>query len=127
MPLVFTTEAMRYEEFQRHIGKAGLTLSEFAELICMNRVSISNLKRSGQVPSHLAIIACLLGEMGERRIEFRSLIKGIGLAPKRPRGATAEGRFGGNLQGDFFANAGERRSHSTLSPEKEHNKNKREA
>lgn len=114
---------MTYQEFQRHIGKAGLTLSEFAELICMNRVSISNLSKKGEVPSHLAIIACLLGEMGEQKIEFRLLIANIGLEPKRPRGAAAEGRFGGNPQGDFFTNSEARRSSRALSPEKEHNKN----
>lgn len=96
---------MTYQEFQRHIGKAGLTLREFAELIRMNRVSISNLSKKGEVPSHLAVIACLLGEMAERKIEFRPLIAGIGLEPKRARGAAAEGRFGGDPQGDFFGHS----------------------
>lgn len=114
---------MTYQEFQRHIGKAGLTLSEFAELIRMNRVSISNLSKKGEVPSHLAIIACLLGEMGECKIEFRPLIAGIGLEPKKPRGAAAEGRFGGNPQGDFFANSNAHRSNRLLPPKEEHNKN----
>ena len=38
---------MMYEEFLRQLGKAGLTVKEFAQLIRMNRVSISNLADAG--------------------------------------------------------------------------------
>lgn len=93
---------MTYQEFQRHVGKAGLTLAEFADLIRMNRISISNLSKRGEVPGHLAIIACLFGEMAERGIEFRSLVERLGLEPRKPRGGAAKGRFGGSRQQDLF-------------------------
>lgn len=93
---------MTYHEFQRHVGKAGLTISEFAELIRMNRISISNLSKRGEVPPHLAVIACLLGEMAERKIDFRPLIQSIGLEPRKPRGGGAKGSFAGSRQADLF-------------------------
>ena len=94
---------MNYAEFHRHIGKAGLTLKEFASLIRMNRVSISNLSKKGEVPSHLAVMACLMGEMAEQRVDFRSVLANIDIEPKKPRGAAAKGRFGGSKQADLFA------------------------
>jgi hypothetical protein len=78
-----------YEEFQRHVGKAGLTLTEFAGMVRMSRVSISNLSRKGEVPGHLAIIASLLGEMAEQRVEFRTVLSRIDVKPKKPRGPRA--------------------------------------
>ena len=67
---------MTYDEFQRHIGKAGLRLNEFARLMRMNPVSISNKKTRG-VPHHLAVVAVLLGEMAERGIDFRGMLSKI--------------------------------------------------
>lgn len=93
---------MEYDEFQRHVGKAGLTLREFASLIRMNRVSISNLAKKGDVPSHLAVIACLMGEMAERKVDFRAALTKIEIGSKKPRGAAAKGRFGGSKQADMF-------------------------
>ena len=78
---------MTYEEFQRHVGKAGLTLTEFARIVRMNRASISNLAQKGEVPGHLAIIASLLGEMAEQKVEFRTILSRIDVKPKRRRGA----------------------------------------
>jgi hypothetical protein len=93
---------MTYEELQRQIGKAGLTITEFAGLIRMNRASISNLAGKGDVPAHLAIIACLMGEMAERQVDFRTPLAAIDIAAKRPRGGAAKGRFGGSRQSDMF-------------------------
>lgn len=93
---------MSYDEFQRQVGKAGLTLTEFAALIGMNRVSISNLSKKGDVPTHLAIIASLMGEMAEHRIDFRKTLAAISIELKKPRGGSAKGRFGGSRQSDFF-------------------------
>lgn len=93
---------MTYEEFYRHIGKAGLTLKEFAELIRMNRISISNLSKKGEVPSHLAVIACLMGELAERKGDFRTALAQIDIEPKKARGAAAKGKFGGSKQADMF-------------------------
>lgn len=97
---------MTYEEFLRQLGKAGLTVKEFAQLVRMNRVSISNNAKKGQVPSHLAVIACLMGEMAERRIDYREALSRIEIEPKKARGAAARGRFGGDRQKDMFSTAG---------------------
>ncbi len=96
---------MTYEEFQRHVGKAGLTLKEFAELVQMNRASISNLSKKGEIPSHLAVIACLLGEMAEQRIEFRSALARLDIRRKKPRGSAARARFSAGKQADKMLTA----------------------
>lgn len=93
---------MTYEEFQRQLGKAGLSVKEFAQLVRMNRVSISNNAKKGQVPSHLAVIACLMGEMAERGIDYREALSRIDIEPKKARGAAAKGRFGGDRQMAMF-------------------------
>jgi transcriptional regulator with XRE-family HTH domain len=41
---------MPYEEFQRLMGKAGLSIKEFATLLDMNPNSITNYKKIGKVP-----------------------------------------------------------------------------
>ena len=102
---------MTYDEFQRHIGKAGLTLKEFARLIRVNRVSISNLSKKGEVPSHLAVIACLLGEMADRRIDFRPALESLDIAPRKARGVAATGRFGGDRQISMFERRSAARPH----------------
>ena len=78
---------MTYQEFQRQIGKAGLTICQFAELIKMNRASISNYAQKGTVPSHLAVISVLLGEMAEHQINFHEILSKIEISRKKPRGS----------------------------------------
>ncbi len=85
---------MNYEEFRRQLGKAGLTAKSFAELVKLNSNSITNYAKSGEVPSHLAVIAALLGEMAERKIDFRDVLSRIEITPNKPRGAGI-GKFGG--------------------------------
>jgi len=77
---------MTYVEFQRHVGKAGLTIKAFAALIRMNRISLSNYAKQGEVPSHLAVIAALLGEMADRGVDYKDVLSRIDIAPKKPRG-----------------------------------------
>ena len=96
--LAFT---MPYEEFIRQLGKAGLSVRAFAELIGMNRNSVSNYARTGEVPAHLAVIAALMGEMGEHNLNFRAVLERIDLEPKKPRGGSRRGRFGGDRQSDL--------------------------
>ncbi|WP_313631844.1 XRE family transcriptional regulator [Massilia timonae] len=81
---------MTYEEFQRHIGKAGLKLYEFAHLMGMNPISISNKRRQG-VPTHLAVIAVLLGEMAERGIDFRELLARNDICHPEQRASAEDG------------------------------------
>jgi hypothetical protein len=92
---------MTYDEFQQQLGKAGLKLQEFAELVKMNRTSIYNCAKKGEVPSHLAVIAVLLREMAERGIDFREVLSTVEIAPKKPRGAGI-GKFGGDKKGKPF-------------------------
>lgn len=96
---------MTYDEFQRQLGKAGLTAREFAGLIRMNRNSITNCSQKGEVPSHLAVIVALMGEMAENRIDFKGVLAKVDIEPKKPRGAAAKGRFGGSKQPDMFVRA----------------------
>ena len=97
--------AMTYDEFQRQIGKAGLTIRQFAELVKMNRISLSNYGKKGEVPSHLAVIATLMGEMADRKIDFREALSRIDIVPKKPRGAGMRGKFGGDKQEELFTRA----------------------
>ncbi len=94
---------MTYDEFQRHVGKAGLTLKAFAELVRMNPISLSNLAKKGGVPAHLAIIAALIGEMKDKGIDYREILSRIDIAPKKPRGSGKRGKFGGDKQEELFA------------------------
>jgi len=94
---------MNYDEFHRHVGKAGLTLKEFAALISMNRVSLSNLAKKDEVPTHLGVIAALLGEMKDKGVDFQGVLSRIDIAPKKPRGAGRDGSFGGSKQGKLFS------------------------
>lgn len=78
---------MDYDEFQRHIGKAGLKLQEFASLMQMTPTALSNYRKKGQVPMHLAVIAVLLGELADNGIDFRTALAKIAITPKKARGA----------------------------------------
>jgi hypothetical protein len=80
---------MNYERFLAELGKAGLTVRGFAELIGMNRNSISNCASRGEVPRHLALIAVLMAEMNVRDIAYQEAIS---------RGRAKPGRFGGDKQ-----------------------------
>jgi 23S rRNA maturation-related 3'-5' exoribonuclease YhaM len=93
---------MNYAEFKRQLGKAGIKACEFAELIKLNPNSITNYAKRGEVPSHLAIIVALMGEMAENGLDFRHALSRLEIEPNRPRGAAAKGRFGGSRQNGLF-------------------------
>ena len=84
---------MTYDEFKRQVGKAGITTREFAKLIKLNPNSITNYAKKGAVPSHLAIIVALMGEMAENKINFKATLENIGLDSKKPRGKEAKSGF----------------------------------
>jgi len=92
---------MTYEEFKRHVGKAGLTIRAFADLLKLNPASISNYAKTGEVPSHLAVIIVLLSELAEHKIDFREVLSKADIAPKKARGA-GKGKFGGDPQDLLF-------------------------
>lgn len=79
---------MNYDEFQRHIGKAGLKMQEFAYLLRMSPTALSNYRKKGEVPVHLAVIAVLLGELVDNGIDYHKAIEKIVISPKKPRGAS---------------------------------------
>ncbi|MDA0713090.1 MAG: XRE family transcriptional regulator [bacterium] len=61
---------MPYEEFQRLVGKAGLSIKDFATLLGMKPNSITNYKKVGFVPTHLAVIASLISTMKDDGYDF---------------------------------------------------------
>lgn len=93
--------AMTYEEFRRQLGKAGLTVKGFAELIKQTPNSITNYAAQGEVPPHLAIIAALMGDMAESGQNFRATLARIEFEASKPRGGATKGRFGGSKQIDL--------------------------
>lgn len=86
---------MTYDDFLGHLDRAGLKLNELAALIKMKPNSITNYAKTGEVPTHLAVISALLGEMNARGIDYRAVLSAIEIAPKKPRGA-GMGKFGGD-------------------------------
>ena len=68
---------MPYSEFQRLIGKAGLTIKEFAELLGMNPNSITNYHKVGFIPSHIAIIISLTSSMKDQGLDFYEIFEKV--------------------------------------------------
>lgn len=89
---------MTYKEFRRQLGKAGLTVKDFAGLVKQTPNSITNHASQGKVPSNLAIIATLMGEMAEANLDYRTALSRIDIKQCKPRGNAAKGYFGGNKQ-----------------------------
>lgn len=89
---------MLYTEFLAVLGKAGLSVRAFAELIGMNPNSISNYARTGELPTHLALIAVLLEGVGELGGDYRKIMSKVEVTPKKPRGGARHGHFGGDRQ-----------------------------
>lgn len=89
---------MDYIEFRRHLGKAGLTTKDFADLVKLNCNSITNYAKDGVVPSHWAIVALLMGEMADNGLDFKEALDGIEIEPNKVRGSAAKGQFGGSKQ-----------------------------
>ncbi len=76
---------MEYEELVRNIGKAGLTVKEFAELLKAKPNSITNLKSKGKVPKNLAIIAVLLGELVDKKVPYQHLFNDLEIEEQKAR------------------------------------------
>lgn len=86
---------MKYKEFRRHLGKSNLTIGRFAELIKLNPNSITNYSKRGTVPSNLAVIATLMGEMADNQLDFQKPLESIDISPNKVRGDAIRGGFGG--------------------------------
>lgn len=76
---------MEYKELVRNIGKAGLTVKEFAELIKAKPNSITNLKAKGEVPKNLAIISVFLGELVDKGLAYTYLFEKLDLQEQKAR------------------------------------------
>jgi len=87
-----------YDDFLRELNKAGLSVKRFADLIGMQPNSVSNNKKRGEVPIHLALIASLLAEMSAHQIDYEPVLARVKSVKKRPRGAAVVGRFVGDKQ-----------------------------
>lgn len=73
---------MRYAEFRRHLGKAGMTINHFAAYLGVRPASVSNYSKSGTVPRSYAIIAILLGETVDRGYNASELLESYGVFPQ---------------------------------------------
>lgn len=89
---------MPYAEFVAELSKIGLSVRAFAELIGMNPNSISNYARTGQLPSHLALIVVLVVGVSELGGDYRQVMSKVSLTMKKPRGGACRGHFGGDRQ-----------------------------
>ncbi len=92
---------MSYADFLVELGKAGLSVRAFAELIGMNPNSISNYARTGELPTHLALIAVLVVGINEVGGDYRQIMSKVELTPKKPRGGARQGHFGGDRQSNL--------------------------
>jgi hypothetical protein len=73
---------MLYPEFRRHLGKAGMTINEFAAYLCVQPASVSNYSKSGSVPRTYAIIAIFLGDAADRGVNIVQLLESFGVTPR---------------------------------------------
>ncbi len=77
---------MKYEEFKRQLGKAGLTNKQFADLVGMNEKSVSNIAQREDVPNQIAVSIVLMGMLADNHIPFREAIEKLELKKAEPRG-----------------------------------------
>ena len=68
---------MPYEEFQRLIGKSGLSIKEFAALLDMNANSITNYKKTGKVHTTIAVIAVVISDMKDDGLDFYPIFEKV--------------------------------------------------
>lgn len=90
---------MTYDAFVAELSRAGLTIREFADLLGMRPNSITNNRKRGEVPDHLAVIAALLSELRRTGVQVEPVFARLGLSKKRHRGSATPGRFAGDKQG----------------------------
>jgi hypothetical protein len=81
---------MTYDEFKRHLGKAGLSIKDYAGMVKMHPAAVANYGTSGHVSKWLAVSAALMGEMADKGVDFRSVLARIDISPAAPRGPEGE-------------------------------------
>lgn len=90
---------MTYLEFKRHLGKADLSICEFAEPPSVRPGPISNHSKKSAVPTPHAVIAGLLGDAADRGINPMKLLGRYGVFPTSPSPATSLDDFRGRRIG----------------------------
>ncbi len=68
---------MPYTEFQRLVGKAGLSIKEFAALLDIKPNSITNYSKQGVVPTHIAVIVALISTMKDEGLDFYPIFEKV--------------------------------------------------
>ena len=89
---------MSYDDFISELGKAGLSVRDFAALLGMRANSVSNYSQRGEVSSHLGIIAALIAELRLNGISHKPVFDRVDVNKKKFRGGAATGKFGGDPQ-----------------------------
>jgi hypothetical protein len=91
-----------YDEFKRRLGKAGLNVREFSELVRCNCNTVSNYASRKAVPTHFAVSVTLMSEMAEKGLDFKAPLLALDVRGKLPRGLAAKNAFRGSKQRSMF-------------------------
>jgi hypothetical protein len=78
--LLIQTDCIYHDAIRRiskTYGKAGLSIKEFATLLDMNPNSITNYKKIGKVPTHIAVLVYLLSSMKDEGVDFYPIFEKI--------------------------------------------------
>ena len=71
---------MDYSQFRRHLGKAGLSVNEFASLLDVSPSAVSNYAQKAVVPRSYAALAILLGHTADNNLDFRITLSRFGIS-----------------------------------------------
>lgn len=73
---------MIYSDFRRHLGKAGVTINDFAAYLCVRPSSVSNYAKTGEVPRTYAMLAVLMGEAVGRGVSIAEVLARYEIVPQ---------------------------------------------
>lgn len=76
---------MQYQEFHERVRRSGLTVKGFAEFVGMDRKSVSNYSKKGEVPNHLALIAFMLAELAKCEVRHEVIKEKFDALGRLPR------------------------------------------
>jgi hypothetical protein len=79
---------MEYAAFQETLQRIGLSGRAFARLLNLNPNSITNYKKTGSVPAHLAVILSLIAALKEAGGDYEAAIAEVEIPKKAARGRT---------------------------------------
>ena len=70
---------MDYTEFKRHLGKAGLSVNQFAGYLGIKPSAVSNHCKDSNVPRGYAIAVVLMGDARDRGADFETTLRRFGI------------------------------------------------